>query len=415
MAAGTGLQKTQRRIGLGYGEPAPQPYVRTIEQKRAPFGGLGGRYALVCFFGGLALPMAQQAVQHMLTRLAVNPKLNDWNEHALVAVSSHPSDPQHPLFAELSRRMLVILDHDQALLRAWNLAHARPDGLLDVSACWYLLDPNLRVLANWPLHQAEAALDAFAVLGPPADHAGVPLFAPALLVPRVFEPDFCRRLIAEYEAHGGEVSGVTKEIAGRTEVLDIPDFKRRRDYMLRDEGLRTEVRARLQLRLLPEISRAFNFDCTRLERYVVACYEKQDGGFFKPHRDNTTKGTAHRRFAVTINLNADDYEGGDLRFPEYGNTLYRAPTGGAVVFSCSLLHEALPVTMGRRYAFLPFLYDEAASDLRENNSRYLGESIARLPGQGAQPPEGESEPDPELDSDLVPGQQSIADGTPPDE
>ncbi|MBX3453491.1 2OG-Fe(II) oxygenase [Ferrovibrio sp.] len=377
----------RHRVGLGYGEPAPQIYVLTSQEKRAPFGGLGGRYSLICFFGGLVAPQAQQAVQAMLARLAVNPGFNRWESHALVAVSSHPNDAQHPLIAELHKRMLVIFDHDQALLKAWNLAQRRPDGLLDVSACWYLLDPQLRVLANWPLHQAEAAMDALAALGAPDDHAGVPQFAPALLVPRVFEPEFCRRLIAEYESNGGETSGVTKEIAGRTEVVDSPDFKRRRDHMIQDEGLRNDIRARLQLRLLPEISKAFHFDCSRLERYIVACYEQQDGGFFKPHRDNTTKGTAHRRFAVTINLNAEDYQGGDLRFPEFGSQTYRAPSGGAVVFSCSLLHEAQPVTAGRRYAFLPFLYDEAASDLRDANSQYLGESISTgqaLPDSGKQ-------------------------------
>ena len=89
---------------------------------------------------------------------------------------------------------------------------------------------------------------------------------------------------------------------------------------------------------------------------------RESGGFFKPHRDNTTAGTAHRRFAVTINLNAGDYEGGDLRFPEFGSRTYRAPTGGAVVFSCALLHEATPVTRGKRYAFLPFLYDDEARE-----------------------------------------------------
>jgi predicted 2-oxoglutarate/Fe(II)-dependent dioxygenase YbiX len=116
------------------------------------------------------------------------------------------------------------------------------------------------------------------------------------------------------------------------------------------------------------IQRAFQFDPTRIERWLVACYNGDgEGGHFRAHRDNTTKGTAHRKFAVTINLNAEDYDGGDLRFPEFGRRLYRAPTGGAVVFSCSLLHEALPVTRGKRYAFLPFLYDDAAARLRERN------------------------------------------------
>jgi predicted 2-oxoglutarate/Fe(II)-dependent dioxygenase YbiX len=112
-----------------------------------------------------------------------------------------------------------------------------------------------------------------------------------------------------------------------------------------------------------------------MERYIVACYEAEPGGYFRPHRDNTTAGTAHRRFAVTINLNAEEYEGGNLRFPEYGPHAYRAPTGGAVVFSCSLLHEALAVTQGRRFAFLPFLYDEDAARQREANNAHLGPGV----------------------------------------
>jgi len=75
----------------------------------------------------------------------------------------------------------------------------------------------------------------------------------------------------------------------------------------------------------------------------------------------------HRRFAVSINLNAEGVEGGDLRFPEFGSRTYRPPTGGAVVFCCALLHEATPVTRGRRYAFLPFLYDVDGQQIREAN------------------------------------------------
>ena len=113
-----------------------------------------------------------------------------------------------------------------------------------------------------------------------------------------------------------------------------------------------------------------------MERYLVACYESEKGGFFRPHRDSTTKGTAHRRFAVTINLNAEEFEGGNLRFPEFGSATYRAPTGGAVVFSCSVLHEATPVTKGTRFAFLPFLYDDEAAKIRGENAGFLtGENI----------------------------------------
>jgi len=49
--------------------------------------------------------------------------------------------------------------------------------------------------------------------------------------------------------------------------------------------------------------------------------------------------------------------------------------GGAVVFSCSLLHAVAKMTRGRRYAFLPFLYDEEASKIREANNAFLSEGV----------------------------------------
>jgi hypothetical protein len=42
-----------------------------------------------------------------------------------------------------------------------------------------------------------------------------------------------------------------------------------------------------------------------------------------------------------------------------------------VVFSCSLLHEALPVTKGTRYAYLPFLYNDDDAKVRQENRKYL--------------------------------------------
>jgi predicted 2-oxoglutarate/Fe(II)-dependent dioxygenase YbiX len=144
---------------------------------------------------------------------------------------------------------------------------------------------------------------------------------------------------------------------------------------------------------VPEIHKAFQFLATRMERYIVACYDAQEAGHFRPHRDNTTKGTAHRRFAVSLFLNTGEYEGGHLRFPEYGSALYSAPPGGAVVFSCSLLHEATAVTQGRRCMFLPFLYDDAARRTREENFRFLDTALGghaghAVPGAAGDGPEG---------------------------
>lgn len=238
----------------------------------------------------------------------------------------------------------------------------------------YVLDSMLRVLAYVPYTDERThhgkLIEIFSRLTPLGSPTE-PHHAPVLVLPRVFEPSLCRTLIDLYRTNGGTPSGYMREVDGRTVPVLNPNFKRRTDFPFDQQNeyakLREQIRMRLTARLVPEIAKSFQFKATRIERYVVACYSDTDQGFFNPHRDNTTPGTAHRRFACTINLNAEDYEGGELRFPEFGPRTYRAPTGGAVVFSCSLLHEATPVTKGERFAFLPFFYDEEAAVIRRQN------------------------------------------------
>ena len=88
---------------------------------------------------------------------------------------------------------------------------------------------------------------------------------------------------------------------GRTVGKLDRNHKIRRDLPIEDAQVQAQLRARIQRRLVPEIQKAFQFRATRIERYIVACYDSAEGGHFRAHRDNTTAGTAHRRFAVTIN------------------------------------------------------------------------------------------------------------------
>jgi predicted 2-oxoglutarate/Fe(II)-dependent dioxygenase YbiX len=326
---------------------------------------MAGRYAVLSFIGSAAHPMAPA----LLEGLRAGPYDNQFA--SLFLVSSDPADEAQARLAE-SRGVHVFWDSDGAVARLYGLAREEGD-MRQIDLVSLVLDPRLRVLKVLPVrdpagHGGEIA-DYLRTLPPPRS----PGAAPALLVPRILEPDFCRRLMQLYDQGSSIDSGFmrTDPATGRTILVNDHAVKRRRDVIIEDEEMRRQIQARLHKRLVPEIRKAFQFEASRIERYIVARYEPQDGSGFRPHRDNTTKGTAHRRFAVTINLNAEDYEGGDLVFAEYGNTAWRAPTGGAVVFSCSLMHEALPVTKGVRYCFLPFLYDEAAAKVRQENSRFL--------------------------------------------
>src|SRR5262249_15319529 len=222
---------------------------------------------------------------------------------------------------------------------------------------WLVLDPTLRVMASFPFGDDavhSAVFDYLKRLPAPEQFAGFEIYAPVLVLPNVFEPELCRHLIDLYEGHGGEESGFMRDAGGKTVHMLDHAHKRRRDYTIEDPDLIKQIHGKILRRINPEIAKVHCFKSTRIERHIVACYAAEDSAHFRAHRDNTTKGTAHRRFAVSINLNSD-FEGGDLSFPEYGPRSYKAPPGGAVVFSGSLLHAVSKVTRGRRYAFLPFL------------------------------------------------------------
>ena len=207
--------------------------------------------------------------------------------------------------------------------------------------------------------------------------AGRPLIAPILMIPNVFAPEFCKHLVDLYKNNGGIPSGFMQEKDGFTVYAQDNSFKKRSDYTIEDSKIKAHMRTAIQRRIVPEIRKAYHFEVSRIERYIVACYDATDGGgFFKAHRDNTTPATMHRRFACTINLNSDDYEGGELRFPEFSTQTYKPPTGGALIFSCSLLHEATPVISGTRYCTLPFFFDEGAEIIRQKNLHLLKQDIA---------------------------------------
>ena len=167
----------------------------------------------------------------------------------------------------------------------------------------FLLDPMLRVVAVEPAARLPALIALLRRLPPAAQHAGQETPAPVLLLPRVFEPEFRRHLVGLYAARGGTDSGFMVEREGRTVGTHDYGQKRRRDLVIEDAATQAAIRARINRRLVPEIRKAFQFQATRIERYIVACYDAAEGGHFRAHRDNTTPGTAHRRFAVTINLN----------------------------------------------------------------------------------------------------------------
>ena len=217
-----------------------------------------------------------------------------------------------------------------------------------------------RADAHDPATLADAALAS-------ACHAAsrMPPAAPVLAIPALFDGGFCQALIGGFEraaTFDSPVSGAGAD--GRASDRIDHARKHRRDWLLGNEDpLHAAAMSALARRCIPELNRAFQHRAAHVDRILVVRYDA-GAGHFRRHRDNAAPATAFRQFALSVNLNTGDYEGGDLCFPEYDGAPHRPARGEAVVFSASLLHEVTPVTAGRRYALLTFLHDAGAEASR---------------------------------------------------
>ncbi len=370
------VQPARRYVNLQAGDPAPWFVARTTKSDRFTFNTVAGRYIVLCFFISAQDPNGSRR----LVGAAKYRKVFDDERAAFFGVTLDPADERR--LNESVPGVRFFLDFDGAVSREYGVLPLEGGvGERGVTArpIWFILGPTLRVVAAVPFapdgSDVEQVFETLNALPPPDLYAGFESPPPVLVLPDVFEPQLCSDLIRAYEMHGGEESGFMREENGVTVPVHDASHKRRRDHVLEDQALIARARESIRRRVVPEIMKVHQFEVTRMERHIVACYSAEDGGHFRRHRDNTTKGTAHRRFAVSINLNSE-FEGGELNFPEYGRRSFKPGRGAAVVFSCSLLHQVSPVTAGRRYAYLPFLYDEAGAKLREANLGFVDRSLA---------------------------------------
>jgi predicted 2-oxoglutarate/Fe(II)-dependent dioxygenase YbiX len=328
--------------GLTRGDRAPDMVLPAVDGTPTRFyAHAGGRPAL--------LVLADEDSQAALTSLA--DALGGLDEHDLTV---HIVGP--PSLAHIGLPFAYLQDAEGRAAGAYKTAG---------SPTAFLLDRNLRVRAAMPFTDATAvaaaASDVVRELAWDAD-AGreIATQAPLLVVPEVLSPEQCAALIQVWQEEGHEATGVETSAGGQRSEQLSSALKRRTDHIVTDQQRSRDIATMVGRRVMPELARAFAYRATRFEGFKIVCYEAAERGFFSPHRDNLSPSTAHRRFALTLNL-SDDYKGGQLRFPEFGPDLYRPPQGAALLFSCSLLHEVLDVTAGRRFVLLSFLFGDDAT------------------------------------------------------
>ncbi|MEB3341474.1 redoxin domain-containing protein [Okeania sp.] len=299
------------------------------------------------------------------------PTFNKFDLRVYIITSDSPKVNQK--FAEENNIPFPLLsDYDHKISRKYGVCFPgnKDSDNISYKRTGFLLDPNHRIVNIYHLKYLSSSIEAILKdiknILPKEEPRHIQMQAPVLLIPNVFSLEYCNYLIDIWQTKGNKESGYMRQKGEKTIGYIDHTRKIRKDHFVRDEETIDSLNKIMNLRVFPEIKKAFNFDVTRQERYKIACYDGNLGGFFNAHRDNTTPGTKHRIFAMTLNLNAGEYEGGFLKFPEYGPHFYKPDTGSAVIFSCSLMHEATPVTSHFRFALLNFFYGDKESEARKN-------------------------------------------------
>jgi peroxiredoxin/predicted 2-oxoglutarate/Fe(II)-dependent dioxygenase YbiX len=258
------------------------------------------------------------------------------------------------LHAEHDLPFQILSDSDGTVFKACGLEPV-PPGCPTVTL---VVDPNFRAVraigGGAAGSHAPRALAELVQLEKEYRRTQIGTHPPVLVLPRALTPEDCARLIEVWRqpATVWETDGMHCE----GYAVEKGDFKVRNEsygrvlqLVVRNPQVQQYLDTKLRRRILPEISKAFQTTVAKREDYRIAGYDAAEGGSLPAHRDNPTPETQQRRFTMSVTLNAEEYTGGALRFPEYGGHEYLVPTGAAVVWSCSLLHEVLPVTAGQRF------------------------------------------------------------------
>src|SRR5262245_14556940 len=248
------------------GDPCPWVRQRSALLPILNVDFFAGRYIVLCFFGSAADPRGRYAVDAMLRH---RDKFDD-RRASFFGISIDPADESEGRVKDISPGVHFLWDFDRVVSRQCGaLPHNQPENATEpipYRLFWLVVDPSLHVLASFTISNADGSNETVFTfldsLPDPENFAGFEIPAPVLILPNVFEPGLCEKLISLYDAEGGKESGVMRDNAG----VNDPAMKRRKDYIINDQEIIRGIQIRLIRCVAPEIEKLFFMKITRMER-----------------------------------------------------------------------------------------------------------------------------------------------------
>jgi hypothetical protein len=154
---------------------------------------------VLCFFGSAAAPRSARVLRELCRHVAVTEGAS-----LFYGISTDPHDERLGRVRDEPPAIRFFWDFDRSISTLYHAAEA---------PCTVVLDERLRVAAVVDL-QDEAAgpcpprhVGRAGAVPPALQEPAEDVFAPVLVVPRIFEPGLCEALIGYHDQTGGELSG----------------------------------------------------------------------------------------------------------------------------------------------------------------------------------------------------------------
>ena len=191
---------------------------------------------------------------------------------------------------------------------------------------------------------------------PPGRHISNNTIPPGLLVVDNFlDPAWRRSLLHECENKAGSAHAIGAEAGGEGKRIAVDNDVRKSEHI--DIGsVKTDVIGAVRQIFTNVVGPHFQRRIEWFEKPEILRY--REGGQYIPHADSENwiekdqrwKRAINRDLSVLLYLN-DDFEGGEVHFPNFGYTI-KPTTGLLIAFPSDhrYLHAAQTVTAGVRYA-----------------------------------------------------------------
>ncbi|MBL0319553.1 MAG: hypothetical protein IPP74_09770 [Alphaproteobacteria bacterium] len=329
---------------------------------------LGGRFVVMFFLGALRDAKSRRIIDY------IN-QSELWKSQALapVFISCDRRDSLWSTSTELDDHLFCVADFDGNMSARMGATDGEFDPVsqqpLSYRRFCVVSDPFLRVLHLISLADPDACVSTLesllkAEVQAKTKQEKIALSAPILLLPRVLESRLRFGLSA---SHQGQEQAAKMILTGlRFRTRDAVD----REFPVRDEHLREQIKKILAKRVFNEMNKCFHFKVTHLEHVVTEkCSEHNP---VIRQRDNTTSANAHRQFGLIANISEDGTAPLGVSFPEFGNLLYQIEPGAVLVYSSSLLYTPVVEEPNSAMMLRLYMFDEHGAHVKRRFHQHIG-------------------------------------------